>query len=724
MTGTSILHYRILGELGRGGMGVVYRALDTKLERTVAIKVLSPDRAVTPQRRERFFREARAASALNHPGIVTIYDINNADGVDVLVMEYVEGRTLHDVLEGGPLSMEQATDYALQLADALKKAHEAGIVHRDLKPGNVMVSSDGRLKILDFGLAKLVHRDGADESGETRTMAAPLTAFGQVFGTLAYMSPEQLQDDPVDARTDIYSFGVVLYEMLAGGRPFQQTTVPALIHKIVYEAPPPLKEKRTGIPPALEAIAMRCMAKAREERFASMGEVAAELRNVVAGTSTLRPKAARGKGGRRPALVLGAIALTAAVGGGFLYWQSGRSAPKTEAVVLPGEPAELQRQARGWLAKPYLQGNVDRALGALEKLVAAEPNNAAARALLAEAYWRKNGESADAHYLSMIREHAQKAIELNPELAAGHTFLAAHFIAAGKLEEAIPLLERAASADPLNPVPYVLRGNLELARKQMEAAGPAYTRAAEIGKDDWYAQMAYGVYLYRMGRMEAALSTFQRTRELAPEHPTVYQNLAGVYHHLDKDDEAASVLQRGLEVRPTAPLYNNLGTIYFYQGRYADSVQAFEKALKLSTRVTYLYWGNYGDACRWSASDRPKAGDAYARAIELAREQLTKTPKNLDVQSSLATYLAKAGQKEEAASVAAGIEGQATLVPAVRYKLAQVREIAGEREKALAHLAAALKGGYSRKEVDQDPEFLNLRKDAGYQRALLAATKK
>src|SRR5712692_9796180 len=223
MVGQTFIHYKIEEKLGEGGMGVVYRAVDTPLGRPVAINVLRSERAVDPERKKGFFQEARAASALNHPNIITIYDVGQSEGVDFIVMEFVPGKTLDSLLGRRGLSLGEALRYAVEIADALAKAHGAGIVHRDLKPGNIMVTDEGRVKVLDFGLAKLTEPEPADE----RTLTIdrdPRTQEGTIVGTVAYMSPEQAEGKKVDARSDIFSFGSVLYEMITGRRAFQGET--------------------------------------------------------------------------------------------------------------------------------------------------------------------------------------------------------------------------------------------------------------------------------------------------------------------------------------------------------------------------------------------------------------------------------------------------------------------------------------------------------------------
>jgi len=272
MIGQTLGHYRIEANLSEGGMGVVYRALDTRLGRAVVLKVLRPEFVADPDRKRRFVQEAKAASALNHPNIITIYDIDQAGGVDFIAMEYVRGKTLDQLIGRKGLRLNEALKYAVQAADALAKAHAAGIVHRDLKPANIMVTDDGLVKLLDFGLAKLTEPVEAGESGNTRT-DEPRTEAGAIWGTVPYMSPEQAEGKPVDARSDIFSFGSVLYEMLTGRRPFQGETRVSTLSAILREEPKPLGEILESAPHELERIVARCMRKDPQRRLQHMDDL-------------------------------------------------------------------------------------------------------------------------------------------------------------------------------------------------------------------------------------------------------------------------------------------------------------------------------------------------------------------------------------------------------------------------------------------------------------------
>ncbi len=280
MVGRTIQQYQLLEKLGAGGMGEIYKALDTRLNRTVAIKVLPSAKSGDPERRRRFLQEAQAASGLNHPSIITIHDVISDGDTEFMVMEYVQGKTLNDLIPKGGLRVPLLIKYALQMADALSAAHAAGIVHRDLKPANAMVTESGLVKVLDFGLAKLTDRGAVTDAGDdrTRTIAsAPMTVEGSILGTVSYMSPEQAQGKKVDARSDIFSFGAVLYEMATGVRAFEGESSLSTLSAILRDEVRPMSEVAPDVPPQLEDVIQRCLRKMPDDRWQSMKEVQAAL---------------------------------------------------------------------------------------------------------------------------------------------------------------------------------------------------------------------------------------------------------------------------------------------------------------------------------------------------------------------------------------------------------------------------------------------------------------
>jgi serine/threonine protein kinase len=269
---TTLSHYRIVAKIGAGGMGEVYRAHDARLDREVAIKVLPADFTADKDRLQRFAQEAKATSALNHPNILTVYDIGEHEGAPFIVAELLDGQELRERLDEGPIPLRKVMEYAQQIVSGLSAAHEKGIVHRDLKPENLFITKDDRIKILDFGLAKLSVA-GAIATGSEDLTRRALTNPGVVMGTVGYMSPEQVRGAAVDQRSDIFSFGVILYEMITGKRAFQHETMADTMSAILKEEPEEITESNPNISPSLERIVRRCLEKKPDRRFQSTADL-------------------------------------------------------------------------------------------------------------------------------------------------------------------------------------------------------------------------------------------------------------------------------------------------------------------------------------------------------------------------------------------------------------------------------------------------------------------
>jgi Tol biopolymer transport system component/tRNA A-37 threonylcarbamoyl transferase component Bud32 len=355
--GTRLGPYEIMTPLGAGGMGEVYRAQDTRLGRDVAIKVLPASFSSDTERLRRFEQEARAAGALNHPNVLAIYDIGTHDGAPYLVTELLEGETLRERLQNGSLPLRKALDIAIQAARGVGAAHDKGIIHRDLKPANIFLTHDGRVKILDFGLAKLTQRD-ASGIGETQSvmrtaMDSGQTEAGMVLGTAGYMSPEQVRGKPADARSDIFALGAILYEMLSGERAFEKESSADTMAAILKEEPPELSGEGKKIPPASERIVRHCLEKSPAERFQSARDLAFAL-EAVSGSSTSvgRPSVGLGAPEKQRKWILpaaaGALALAAVAVIAFLYWPMKSRAERLEfSIPLQEESSHLAISADG-----------------------------------------------------------------------------------------------------------------------------------------------------------------------------------------------------------------------------------------------------------------------------------------------------------------------------------------------------------------------------------------
>ena len=336
-SGTRLGPYEIQSPLGAGGMGEVYRARDTRLDRTVAVKVLPPHLSESPEAKQRFDREARAISSLNHPNICTLYDVGHQDGVDYLVMEFLEGETLADQLRKGALPAEQVLRYGEEICEGLERAHKTGVIHRDLKPGNIMLTKSGA-KLMDFGLAKAVPATAPPSSSLTATLnrpdaSQPLTAQGTVVGTFQYMAPEQVEGKEADARSDIFSLGAVLYEMATGKRAFAGKTTASVIAAVLAAQPQPISAVQPMSPPALDRVVKTCLAKDPDERFQNVHDVKLQLRWVAEGGSQAGvpvPVTARRKHRERIAWIVAAAALLAALTLAVIHFRE----PAPEARVV------------------------------------------------------------------------------------------------------------------------------------------------------------------------------------------------------------------------------------------------------------------------------------------------------------------------------------------------------------------------------------------------------
>ncbi len=750
--------YRVERRLGAGGMGEVYLAFDARLDRRVALKRLRPDR---PGEQERLRREARALARLHHPSIVQCFDVLAQKDGEWLVLEYVEGPRLCDLVAESPLSIPRVVCYGRQIAEGLQEAHANGILHRDLKSENVMIDqATNRAKILDFGLVR--HLEGSATESES------LTASGAVVGTVRAMAPEQALGLEVGPRTDLFSLGVLLYEMLTGRSPFQGETPTTTLSRILSSPPAALPPE---VPGALAELITRLLEKSPEHRPADAAEVADSLGHLLPALSPssgradptrrrsglvleeaetivegLPPEApADSRRRRAPAWML--IAACGVVGGlvGIAWLGTGTSsdrgiaAPELAAPALRSADVVARREsepppsaAAGWQAlAAYDQPHqIDRAIEIFQaRLEAAshasgEPFDNAAddHSGLARAYWRKlDEESADGMWLEQARAVARRAVSLAESEAAetrARSILGLVLLDAGEIEAARTELVKALAIDPDNVEAHRGLAEAHQAAGRFEAAEASARRALELRPDDRELQDLLGVLYFRFGRLDEAEDAFRRSIELAPDLVHGHRNLAGVLIARGELEEAAVVLERALEIRPTSTVHLNLGTVYFFQGFYSRAADAYEKALDSAFGVHRpIVWANLGDAYRQIPQRRGEARRAFEQAIRLLEARIAEGEANDDPwqQSRLALYRAKAGLEAEARRTLAGLEAED---PRSLLRLAITREILGDREEALENLAAAFEAGLDPSEVARDPELVALRADRRFHELL------
>ena len=854
--------YRLLSELGRGGMGIVYEADDIKLRRTVALKFLPLEYSDDAEARERFIHEAQAASVLDNPYICTIYEIGEgADGRMFIAMALCHGESLRAKVKRGPLPPADALSIAAQTADGLAAAHAAGIVHRDIKPGNILVSNEGAVRIADFGLAKI--------AGTGR-----LTRTGRAVGTVAYMSPEQLRGEEVDARSDVWSLGVVLYEMLTGALPFHGTNEHSLAYAIVNSEPKPLDALPPGAPAGCARVLERALAKDAGKRFSSAVEMAEALAAVreasgLTGSRRTRPEEWGPAAAPRPALVrfglpllIAAAAIYAAFASGlarragallglvpgpgenkhitiftptvpagasedralaaglaeYLRASLDRIARRTRSWVTPGEhlatydireatdalrvlgsnrvvsgtlkrsgenltltleitdPARLARldsltksdnianiatwqqdlvleaaAKLGLAVKPsdraalaalgttvprafhaYLGGlgglsslsagpdadsleKSDAAIAALELVASLDPSFAMAGIDLAEVFRLRFSATADPSWGEKAEARVRTVLESNDGLAAGHRVLAAVLRKLGRDEEALAELDRARALDPLS---YETRIRLGLLLEEMDRpaeAESAYLEALRLRPNYWAGLSYLGYFYFVRGEYAKARERFEAVTRAYPGNPDGWNSLGGIYFKLSDYPRAIAAFERSNTVKKGAEAYSNLGVLYYYSGRYADSVMASENAINLgASDYGHIIWGNLADAYSFTPGNEAKAAEAYRKAIGLVEKELAANPGDARTRASLAVFLAKTG---EAARAVTEIEAAREAMPgdsSLALKAVVVHELGGMRPRALAALRdfVRLKGPIG--EITNDPFLARLRQDPDY----------
>jgi eukaryotic-like serine/threonine-protein kinase len=642
MVATTISHYKILEKLGEGGMGVVYKAEDTKLHRLVALKFLPPNAPLQEDQQRRLLHEAQSSAALNHPNIATVFEIDQSEGKTFIALEYIEGQSLADKIASGPLKMDEVLSTAIQTTEGLQAAHEKGIVHRDIKSQNIMVTTKGQVKILDFGLAKL-------------RGASVVTKAGTTMGTMGYMSPEQLRGDAVDGRSDLWSVGIVLYEMIAGQRPFRGDYEDAIAYQITSQQPEPLTSIRTGVPMEFERIINKLLSKQASERYQSATDLLVDLRALqrASNSQITQPLASRRVLNRKYHLI-GIGALLFCCIGVVLYFMLGhqpsgqirslavlpfvnlsndadqeyfadgmtdqlitelckvhslRVISRTSAMEFKGKHLRLPEIARILNVDAIIAATVLRA-GEKVRINAQLIRGANDESLWAETYSRNTADILELHsaiartiarqiqaVLTPSEERTLSASHpVNPEafdLVARGNYILSSAADVESFDRASQLMRKAVEIDPKYAdayigVAYALIQSVFMGINNGEAiaarAEEALNKAMEIDPDCGRANMLHGQLLWIKGDIAGCLEAFHKAVELSPNDGLIRTNNSWMLMAEGKFAEGIQEAEKAVELDPLS-IYarcNLMGWFYTVR-RFADSRVEAGRILELDS---------------------------------------------------------------------------------------------------------------------------------------------